>query len=381
MAVVAVPAIVLAIPILDTTFVTIARMLEGRPVAEGGRDHTSHGLVALGVSEERALWILWSLAAAGGVVGLFVRTVERTTALVLGGVLVAGLSLLGAFLLLQRMQRAEAGAAENGESVQRYRRLRELHERFPLLLIGLDVFLIGLAYYAAYVIRWDADQLPAELPYFRSTLVIVIAAKVAAFAAAGVYRPRLRFFGLSDSLRVVRANLLGTLLTVSILLLVQRVGLSRGVVLVDLLVCTALTGAARFSFRFMEGALQRWSSMGVPVVVLGAVDDIGPAFSWIVDRRLAGLRPVALADPSAASPLTHFKGYPVYGRPDALARALRGTEAHAVVLVEGERSQEARRALDEYLETHGSVDAFVVRCTIERLRVAGPGAAVPHPAD
>ena len=66
-AVVVVPAIVLAVPILDTTFVTITRLLEGRLISKGGKDHTSHGLVALGISEERVVWLVWGLAVGGGI--------------------------------------------------------------------------------------------------------------------------------------------------------------------------------------------------------------------------------------------------------------------------------------------------------------------------
>ena len=68
-AIVVVPAIVLAVPILDTTFVTVTRLLEGRAISEGGKDHTSHGLVALGISEERVVWLVWGLAAGGGLIG------------------------------------------------------------------------------------------------------------------------------------------------------------------------------------------------------------------------------------------------------------------------------------------------------------------------
>src|SRR2546421_596534 len=39
------PILVLAVPILDTTLVTVVRLLDGRPVYQGGRDHTSHRLV------------------------------------------------------------------------------------------------------------------------------------------------------------------------------------------------------------------------------------------------------------------------------------------------------------------------------------------------
>ena len=34
------PILILAVPILDTTLVTIVRLLEGRPISQGGRDHT-----------------------------------------------------------------------------------------------------------------------------------------------------------------------------------------------------------------------------------------------------------------------------------------------------------------------------------------------------
>ena len=42
--------LVLLIPIFDTTLVTVSRLLSGRSAAQGGRDHSSHRLVAIGLS-------------------------------------------------------------------------------------------------------------------------------------------------------------------------------------------------------------------------------------------------------------------------------------------------------------------------------------------
>src|SRR5262252_607720 len=61
--VLAVPILVLFIPIFDTTFVTLLRKLSGRSASQGGRDHTSHRLVALGLSERRAVMMLYGLAS------------------------------------------------------------------------------------------------------------------------------------------------------------------------------------------------------------------------------------------------------------------------------------------------------------------------------
>src|SRR5438445_10260515 len=44
------PILVLAVPILDTTLVTIVRLLDGRPIYRGGRDHPSPRLVYHGSS-------------------------------------------------------------------------------------------------------------------------------------------------------------------------------------------------------------------------------------------------------------------------------------------------------------------------------------------
>src|SRR3954447_23549394 len=96
--VLAVPILVLFIPIFDTTFVTLLRKLSGRAASQGGRDHTSHRLVALGMSERHAVWMLYGFAALSGLLALFVRDValDVSLAAILAFTLV--LTLLGVHL-------------------------------------------------------------------------------------------------------------------------------------------------------------------------------------------------------------------------------------------------------------------------------------------
>src|SRR5213595_1447621 len=96
--VLAVPILVLFIPIFDTTFVTILRKLSGRAASQGGRDHTSHRLVALGMSERHAVWMLYGLAALSGVLALLVQEVKLDVSLALLILLTIGLTLLGVYL-------------------------------------------------------------------------------------------------------------------------------------------------------------------------------------------------------------------------------------------------------------------------------------------
>ena len=381
-AVVVVPAIVLAVPILDTTFVTVTRLLEGRPVSKGGTDHTSHGLVALGISEERVVWLVWGLAAGGGLIGLSVRSVSRPVAYALGGSLLVLLTLLGLYLLSSRMsalerseradeerddeERAAEGRADEGEGTHVFNRLLRLHHRFPVLTVLMDVALVAIAYFGAYLVRWDTEQLPAELAYFRQTLAMVIVLKLTGLAAAGAYAPRFRHYSLADVLGTIRANILGTLLAASVLLLAFRVGLSRGVLIVDFLLCATLTVVGRVSFRFLGDVKEKWSSEGAPAAFVGRIEDAELAFRALRCVGEPRLRPVAVVDYSYGGRRGRFKGYPLFGGDAGLERAVRERGVNAIVMVDRggvERRADTRR-VGEYLRREGALDVFAVRISV-----------------
>ncbi len=111
-AVLAVPVLLVLIPIFDTTFVTVTRLLRGQPVSQGGRDHTSHRLVALGGSEGRALAVLYGLSIIGGGVALLTYRADLGTAVVLLPLLLVGLTLLG--IHLSQVEVVRAGPAAPG---------------------------------------------------------------------------------------------------------------------------------------------------------------------------------------------------------------------------------------------------------------------------
>ena len=96
--VLAIPALILFVPIFDTTFVTILRKLWGRKASQGGRDHTSHRLVALGLSERSAVLMLYGFAILAGAISLFVRELQPTQSLALIALFTLLLTLIGVYL-------------------------------------------------------------------------------------------------------------------------------------------------------------------------------------------------------------------------------------------------------------------------------------------
>ncbi|PSQ84721.1 MAG: undecaprenyl/decaprenyl-phosphate alpha-N-acetylglucosaminyl 1-phosphate transferase [Bacteroidetes bacterium QH_2_63_10] len=110
------PVLVLAVPIFDTTFVSITRLLRGQSVAHGGTDHTMHRLVRLGWSERQAPLLLCGGGLLGGGIALVgqVGPAPLFYALVLAAVGTA----LGIGRLLARRTAHEPVASPRPESVE-----------------------------------------------------------------------------------------------------------------------------------------------------------------------------------------------------------------------------------------------------------------------
>jgi len=64
------PVLILAVPIFDTTFVSITRVRRGQSVSQGGTDHTVHRLVRLGWSERQSMLLMSGAGLMAGGIGL-----------------------------------------------------------------------------------------------------------------------------------------------------------------------------------------------------------------------------------------------------------------------------------------------------------------------
>jgi UDP-GlcNAc:undecaprenyl-phosphate GlcNAc-1-phosphate transferase len=91
-----VPVLVLGLPIFDVTLVTISRLRRKVPITRGGKDHTSHRLVALGLTRREAVLVIYIACGALGVAALVVMGATIRDGYVVGGLVavLAGWALL-----------------------------------------------------------------------------------------------------------------------------------------------------------------------------------------------------------------------------------------------------------------------------------------------
>lgn len=265
------PVLILMIPIFDTCVVTITRKLSGRPVSQGGRDHTSHRLVALGMSERRAVLTLYVFAAASGILALLVREMRVGMTLLL----ISGFALTTLFvgLYLGKVRVYGEGRPTSGTLIDV---LANLSHRRRIFEILLDFCLIVLAYYGSYLLRFESGLPDQQVKIFIHTLPLVIAIQVLSFLAGGVYRGIWRYAGVDDLVVVAKSVFLGTLGSgIVVVWLYDFHGPSRAIFVLDALLLFLCVSASRASFRLL-GALfvgQRAAAPDArPVLIYGAGD-------------------------------------------------------------------------------------------------------------
>jgi len=90
-----VPVLILLVPIFETALVTVTRRLTHRRISQGGRDHASHRLVLLGLSEQGAVMLLYAVALGSGFLALLSYRYGLSRTAVLIVFLGLGLVMLG----------------------------------------------------------------------------------------------------------------------------------------------------------------------------------------------------------------------------------------------------------------------------------------------
>ena len=242
------PILVLAVPILDTSLVTILRLLDGRPVYQGGRDHTSHRLVYHGLSEKRAVVLLAVISAALGTTSLFYAVLDNAWVTLIGVLLT--FALLVQFASgLSDAERAPSFAGDRGWLRTFVANPRRLVESV------VDFTLITASFAVAYYLRLQGGGSDYQRHIFLVSIAIVLAVRYVAFIPFGLYRGVWRYAGARDAASIVAAVVVSEVVAYLILDATQTWGpFPRSVFIIDALVCTVLIGASRFWERaFVRG--------------------------------------------------------------------------------------------------------------------------------
>jgi UDP-GlcNAc:undecaprenyl-phosphate/decaprenyl-phosphate GlcNAc-1-phosphate transferase len=352
------PLLVLAIPILDTTLVTIARLVEKRPVTQGGRDHTSHRLVYYGLSETKAVLLLAIVASAIGATALAYNVLDNGRLTSVGVLLTFVLLVQFGSFLSDLEERSRRGV--EGPEPSLWRAL--VFEPRRLLEVFSDFVLICASFFAAYVLAVGGAGTEYQRSVYLSALPILLASRYVFFVALGVYRRVWRFATARDVVPIAVGCFGSSIAAYVILVALRPIGTFPAVEIfvIDAILCTLLVGASRLALRLLpETVVGRGERKRVLVVGAGRA---GRSLAREL-REDRGVRVIGFLDDNPRVRRRRILGVSVVGSLDEADRAIANTRADEVLVsIPGAR----RERLD--LVT-GAAESAGVPCRLVRRHV------------
>ena len=369
----AIPVVILLIPIFDTAFVALTRRFAGRSAFVGGRDHISHRLVALGIGERPAVLVLYGLTFLGGCAALGLQNLPPGLAWGWVTAYLVTLGAAGVYLGHIQMTR-EPGASASAPIPS------ELTSRNRAYEVAFDTVLVGLAYYVAFLIRFQGPEFSASLPYFTQSLAVIVGTQVGALGLCGKYRQQMwRAAGPAEIWALLRGSLAGVGASVIAVVYLERfVGYSRSVFAFDAVIAPILLLGCNVALGALSQHLRRRGSHGRAAIIYGAGRGGALAARELQQNPELGLVPIGFLDDDAGKRRTRLDGLRVLGTLTDLPALL--AEGGVICVVVSIRSlpRETFDDLCRICDARG-VEVRRVRFAIEEIDARGQPGVIQFP--
>jgi len=321
----AVPVLLLLVPIFDTTLVTFIRLLSGRKASVGGRDHTSHRLVLMGFSEKRAVVSLYGIAIVSGVSALFVSQSDTLTSPIVIIPVALAIVLMGIYLAQLRVYPEKEFSLLRDKPYTHV--LVELTYKRQILQVILDLGLIAFSYYLSYRLRFSGNDFSYYFKVFLNSLPTIIACKFVAFFTIGIYRGFWGSMGSSDILVFVKASTLATILSVAAVTFIYRFAdFSKGIFVIDWLLTNAFLLGTRGSFRFFLDTIKRKALGGEKALIYGAGRGGELLLRELLNNEKLKINPIGFIDDDVLKTGKRLQGFPILGGFEDLDRLVKKYE-------------------------------------------------------
>lgn len=276
-----VPLMVLAVPIFDTVFVSITRKLRGIPVYNGGIDHVSHRLVALGMSQKKAVLTLYFFSTLLGGIAVFYNKLNPLVVLIGLVLLMVGLFCFALFLGEMEAYVKDSRFKKNLENTIELGHHKKYFGGFSKRRIAemiMDLILISIAFFSSYLIRFETDisTNPTYSQVYTNLVDLlpwVIAIKLVFLYLFEVYKSIWKYIGIRDVLNIVKALTISSIMSVGFVhFKYQFINFSKAVFLIDWMMSILLICGFRFSIRLLRDQIMSFTTGRKKVLIIGAGD-------------------------------------------------------------------------------------------------------------
>lgn len=331
-----VPLLVLGIPIFDTTFVTLTRKFQGRPISQGGKDHISHRLVNLGLTERGTVLLLYSISILLGGITIFFNKVNPLLFLILGIFTAIALYYVGFFL--EEVEKDSPNNPNKIEDIDIYfRRVnkKKILSKRRIAEILIDLVLITVSYFSAFLLRFEGIISKENAEIIFNTLPLLIVVKFIIFYYMGLYRNMWKYIGVREAVDIIKAASMSSFIILIVLLMSPRrfIGYSRAVYILDFMLTIILLGGTRFLLLALREYLGTYKKNGGrKILIIGAGDAGVTVLREIRNNPLLDYKVTGFVDDDILKRNLKIRGVPVLGRCDEIAVIVKANNIKEVII-------------------------------------------------
>ncbi len=203
--------------------------------------------------------------------------------------------------------------------------------------VGVDACLLALAYYLAYVLRFDEGIPPRYENLLADTIVLTVGMQIVIFALFGLYSKLWRFVDQKDFESILKAVMVSAvgLIVVLYLFSIGRHAPPRSVIALDFLLSLLFVSGARFAVRVLVERPARGPFLeraANEVLIVGAGNG-GQQVAFELRRNPAlHSAAVGFVDDDPRKQGMRVAGHKVLGTTDDLPRVLDGVQPDEVII-------------------------------------------------
>ena len=314
-----IPLLIMSLPIFDTTLVTISRKYFNRPISQGGKDHSSHRLIALGYSERKSLLVMYGIAIFGGGIAIGLIYLNLSISLLL--VILSLILFVGSGAFLSRVKVYSVNEYESllenngGKRVTLIRTVLQYKRQIVEVLV--DSILVMYSLYLAAWLQYNGEIPHDFIASYPSLVTVLLPYSLIVFLVFRFYSDIWRYLTVSDSLRfVISVGVLALSMFLFIPLL-DIFDLKFTTVIIFAIVLFLLLSVFRLSERLLY-TLQRAVTNGdnqisTRILLVGAGDTGSIALREIIQNKKLNFKPVGFVDDDPSKNGARIDGYPVMG--------------------------------------------------------------------
>jgi FlaA1/EpsC-like NDP-sugar epimerase len=203
------------------------------------------------------------------------------------------------------------------------------------IIIGIHLVLIPLAYWLAFLLRFDGNVPAQRVELFWMSLPALLVIRLGSFYYFQLFEGFWRNVGMHELKDLLKAVTLSSVLFLGTLFALGEFGdLPRSLIALDWLIAVGVFGGIRFGVRDLREsqAWRRCNFEGKRALVIGA----GGATEGLLRQIRRGegdaLCPVALVDDDLTKQGTRIHGVPVVGTTADLARVVRDRQIELLII-------------------------------------------------